>query len=1227
MGKNQTFDLKAKIHGTLNNLKFNNLHLKDNNKTEIIGDVLFKNLAQKQNQGNFYMKGNFKKVASSYQNLITLLPNILGKKLPTSLKKIGQFNLIGKTEISSKTIDADFKLSTALGLVQSKLVMTNIDNIDNANYNGKIDLQNFDLGTFLNRKELGRVTLNLDVDGKGFTEKYLKTSFSGDIKSIRYNNYTYQNISADGNFKKPNFEGTVVVNDPNLKLNFDGLINLGKKEYICDFKAEVAYANLRKLNFVTENVSVFKGDIVMNASGSSLANAKGEVILNNASYQNTKSTYKFDYLKVNSNFSPFNERIISFESSNNIKGEIQGKFEFNQIQTMVQNSLGSLYTNFKLDKLKRGQFLKFNFSDFNKVIEIINPKIILSKNAFLSGSINGDTNDFKVKFISSTLDFSDNHLDNIQVEIDNKNPLYNAYVQIDSIKTKKYKVRDFSLINVTSKDTLTFRTEFKGGEKGQDLFNLNMFHTIDKNKQNVVGFNKSDVILKNYVWNINNNQDSKNKILIDQSFSNFSFDNVVVSHENQTITLNGNIKGKKDKDLKLSFNEVDLSKITPFVKDFKFQGLVNGDVFVKQTNDIYQPTASLKINELFVNENKLGNLILNIEGDENFRKFQINSEIENELFKSFKAEGSLNIVEDETFIDLNLNFQKFNLGLLSNIGGDVVSNIRGFASGNARLDGNIKDIDYNGRLFLDDAGIGIPYLNVDYLIRSGSIVDVTRTKFIFQETQIIDSKYGTAASLGGYIKHRQFGDWALDLDIESKNLLALNTQDKEDAAYFGKAFMNGKATIKGPFSGLVIDVKAKSAKGTYIKIPINQAEAVSDNKYIHFITAKEKYGNKDLLKKNSSNNYNGLQLNFDFDITEDATIEVILNRDSKHGMIGKGVGTLSMRINTLGKFEMFGDYSIYEGSYNFKYGGLIDKKFKVKKYGSIVWDGNPLKAILNLEAVYDTNANPGVLVDNSSFNKKVPVEVVIGVKGTLDKPEPDFAINFPRVSSVLKSEIDTKLNDKDIRQTQALYLLSTGSFLSQEGLNQAQVTNSLYEKASALFGDLFNDKSGKFQLGLDIVQAERNVLTQNSSGRVGINISSKINERITFNGRVGVPTGAATETAVIGNFDAQYRVNDDGTLNLRLFNRENEINYIGQGVGYTQGIGVSYEVDFDTFNELIKKIFKSKKVLEKPKVSSEHLDSDFNPQDNIQIKKDTEKQKPEEKPKPNSEAAPKKDDY
>ena len=90
---------------------------------------------------------------------------------------------------------------------------------------------------------------------------------------------------------------------------------------------------------------------------------------------------------------------------------------------------------------------------------------------------------------------------------------------------------------------------------------------------------------------------------------------------------------------------------------------------------------------------------------------------------------------------------------------------------------------------------------------------------------------------------------------------------------------------------------------------------------------------------------------------------------------------------------------------------------------------------------------------------------------------------------------------------------------------------------------------------------------------------------------LGVPTGGVTETAIVGNFEMQYRVNEDGTLNLRVFNKENDINYIGQGIGYTQGAGVSYEVDFDTFKELVNKIFNNTKVerekKEKPYVTPE----------------------------------------
>jgi hypothetical protein len=315
---------------------------------------------------------------------------------------------------------------------------------------------------------------------------------------------------------------------------------------------------------------------------------------------------------------------------------------------------------------------------------------------------------------------------------------------------------------------------------------------------------------------------------------------------------------------------------------------------------------------------------------------------------------------------------------------------------------------------------------------------------------------------------------------------------------------------------------------------------------------------------------------------------------------------------------MWGDFQAYEGSYNFKYGNLIDKKFDVKKGGSINWSGDPMAAVLNLEAVYKTTANPALLIENLSFNKKVDVEVIIGVRGNLSNPEPDFNINFPTVSSVLQSEIKYKLDDKDVRETQALHLLAVGNFLSQDGVNQSQTSNIAYEKASSIFNDIFADKESKLNLGIDFVTADRTPDIE-SNGRFGITVSSKINERISINGKVGVPVGGINESAIVGDVEIQYRVNEDGSLNLTAFNRENDINYLGQGIGYTQGLGISYEVDFDTFSELINKIFNKAKLKKAPKVINQVDDSNSFP-DNITFPQ--EKDKRNEAPKPSSEAIP-----
>ena len=115
--------------------------------------------------------------------------------------------------------------------------------------------------------------------------------------------------------------------------------------------------------------------------------------------------------------------------------------------------------------------------------------------------------------------------------------------------------------------------------------------------------------------------------------------------------------------------------------------------------------------------------------------------------------------------------------------------------------------------------------------------------------------------------------------------------------------------------------------------------------------------------------------------------------------------------------------------------------------------------------------------------------------------------------------------------------------------------------------------------------------------------------------------GGINESAIVGNVEMQYRVNEDGSMNLRVFNRENDINYIGEGIGYTQGVGITYEVDFNTFKELVNRFFKKHKI-DKITINTSAPDSEMPPESFTF----PEKKEKKEKTKHNSEAIPSKED-
>ncbi|WP_430468057.1 translocation/assembly module TamB domain-containing protein [Winogradskyella ouciana] len=1174
-GVNQSASFNAHLTGTLNNLTANNLNTSTTRNTRIIGDVTFKNLFSNNEEG-FTIEGEFQNLASNYNDLVALLPNILGRSMPTFLSKVGNFKIVGKSYVTAKQIDADITIDTDLGFIDSNLKLTEINDIDNAVYVGNVVFDEFDIGALIDDPSLKKASLDLDVDGKGFTVDNLRTDVKGDIFSLEYNDYVYQNIVVSGDLGNKVFNGELKADDANLQLEFNGLADFSQEQKKFDFNANVGYANLKTLNFVTrDSISEFKGLVNMTATGSTFDNASGAINITNTTYKNQDNTYNFQDFDIVSSFNG-NERTIAINSPDIINGNIKGQFKTNDILDLVENSIGSIYTNYIPNEVEGGQYIDFKFNIYSKIAAVFFKDLILGKNTFIEGRVETDERGFELTFNSPEIKFRDYFANNINVSVDNSNPLYNTFIEVDSLGAGVYNASDFTLINVTKRDTLLVKTEFKGGKNNQDEFNLNLFYTIDEANKSIVGFRKSDVKFKGYDWFVNSEKNSFNKIRFDRQFKSFDIFPITINQGNEEIELSGIINDKANKNIRVDFKDVQLVKITPRIDSLSLRGIVNGKLDIVQNNGVYLPKSDVEISSLFVNDYDLGNLTASIEGNNSITDYNVDVSLVNDNLTSLLAKGTIDVAERNPRINLDVTFEEFLLDPLNPLGEGVISNIRGLVSGNAKVTGSLRQPSIDGELLLDRAGLSIPYLNVDYGFDFDSKVSLRNQQFIFNNVAMTDSEYFSKGTLNGYIEHNNFSDWKLGLRLETDRLLVLNTEESEDELYYGTAFVSGNAAIKGPTDQLVIDVDGSTAPGTVFNIPLNDSESFGDNSFIHFLSPEEKKAriNGEVTE---AIEVKGLELNFDLNVNQNATIEIVIDEESGSTIRGKGEGNLVFLINTNGTFNMWGDFSVFEGVYNFRYRGLVEKRFDVEQGGNIVWEGDPMKAQIDIKAVYQGSANPSVLLDNP-INQSIPVEVEIHLTGQLEQPDPQFDFRFPTVTSTVKSELDYRLASKDERDNQALIFLATGSFAS--GVNDVNFSGTIAERLSGIVNNLLGGDNEDLRVGVDLELGQDTPELQTNS-RVGLTLQTKISDRILVNGKVGVPFGSAAQTTITGDVQIDWLLNDEGTLRAKVFNRENTIRNFGEEIGYTQGVGLSYNVEFDTFKEFIDIIFSGKNKKDK----------------------------------------------
>ena len=104
------------------------------------------------------------------------------------------------------------------------------DSADRVMFSGQLSSKKFNIGAFTSNPDMiGKISLDLNIDGYGRIDKGFDVDIEGDIYEFEVNKYNYQAIKVDGEFSENRFNGILNIDDPNAKVSFDGLVDLSSE--------------------------------------------------------------------------------------------------------------------------------------------------------------------------------------------------------------------------------------------------------------------------------------------------------------------------------------------------------------------------------------------------------------------------------------------------------------------------------------------------------------------------------------------------------------------------------------------------------------------------------------------------------------------------------------------------------------------------------------------------------------------------------------------------------------------------------------------------------------------------------------------------------------------------------------------------------------------------------------------------------------------------------------
>lgn len=1151
--------------------------------------------------GKGHFKADISELTTSAADVDRLAAALTGKNLPDEVLRIaknaGKIGLTGKFDGTLTAFAADAALATEIGGATCLLQVSSLRD-GCRGVLGDVKTSSLQLGELLENDLLGPLSLNVHVNGE-LSSEHSDAEVSGEILRLGINGYDYDSLRMKGHLVNREFNGLIEARDRNLRFDFRGLLDLNDEQRPrYDFALDLEEANLAALGVNRrDSVSVLAARIAARAVGRTLDDLNGIIFVRDVSYRYNDRELAADSVVIVGRNS-LSDKFIRLRSDF-VDADYEGKTSYKEVFAYLQQRFRDYVPTLDGGPGWQAQHpdtveladgysqLTVNVRKINPLVNAVSPGLQIADGSQLLLRINPANDKLSFEAASDYIERGRMLVTRLNLDAHNRGDSLVFAASTEDLYLNSFHMSRVGMSGGAKDNKLELITDFAdtiGDVSGRIGFRSEFARGRGPaGRQIDLRLTPSYISRGEKTWNIYTDG-------ITADTSRIRIDRFRMVNAGQQLLLDGVVSRRLQDSVQLTLHNFELAPFSQFTSSmgYRVDGRTNGSATMKAVLGAGEVQADIVVDSISINDlavpsiwlrsrwdfiqNRAGILVQQRENlDTLVRGFYAPSQ------KRYYARATLDAVELSA-LDLLLK------GVVERTGGNADVDIA--------LRGSGKEANLSGQIAVRDFTTTVDFTQVTYTMPR-AVIEVKNNHLIAEGVPLYDPE-------------KNEGLFSIDLNLEHlsnifysvkvlpKELMVLNTTSKDNDLFYGRIFASGSATIAGSKGGVKMDIVATTEGDSEFYMPLSGQSNAKTADFVTFVTPEQIDTTDYLVRKKLLFQQQGrkkeaagstMDITMALNVQDNTAFQLVIDPTVGSALKGRGNGMLNLHINPgNGIFNMYGDYTLIEGSFLFSLQNIITKKFIIESGSMIQWTGEPVDARLDINAVYKLKTSLQPLLNTVTASsdddqsgsrisdRSVPVDCKIHIGGRLSNPQLDFSVVVPVTDIETQAAVASVLNTQEAQAQQFISLVALGTF-SNSGSANIGASSGVATGLEMLTNQLTNwFSTDDYRIILNYRAG-----SEMTGDEVDFGFSTNlINNRllVEVEGNYIIDNKQAVSNNVsnfMGEAHVTWLIDKSGNLRLKAFTQTIDRFDENQGLQET-GIGISYKEDFNNFKDLKQRI-------------------------------------------------------